>query len=191
MSEPTQEGLRTAGLRAVLAVAALAIGWALHAADAQDRMPLENFSDEVAATRLETGAPAFAAIVMVDGEVRAAAADQLRTADRDTPVTEADRWHLGSITKSMTATLVARLVENGVVSWDDTVASVLGDALPEMRAAYRPATFRHLLSHRAGLQGNIPHEHFVRFERQPADPIADRLAWARLTLSQEPSGPLG
>ena len=179
------------GVKAVIALAALGIGWAALGAHAKETVSPEELREKVAATRQETGAPALAAIVMVDGQVRAAAADGLRIVGRDTPVTETDRWHLGSITKSMTATLVARLVEKGIVSWDDTVAAVLGDALPEMRAAYRPATFRHLLSHRAGLQGNIPHEHFVRFERQPADPIADRLAWARLTLSQKPSGPLG
>lgn len=179
------------GVKAVIALAALGIGWAALGAHAKETVSPEELREKVAATRQETGAPALAAIVMVDGQVRAAAADGLRIVGRDTPVTETDRWHLGSITKSMTATLVARLVEKGIVSWDDTVAGVLGDALPEMRAAYRRATFRHLLAHRAGLQGNIPPEQFVRFEQHPADPIADRLAWARLALSQEPSGPLG
>jgi CubicO group peptidase (beta-lactamase class C family) len=170
-------------LKPVLAVAALAAGWAC-------AVQAQSLSDDVATTRLETGALGLTAIVMVDREVRAAAADAVRTAGGDTPVTETDRWHLGSITKPMTATLVARLAEKGVVSWDDTVAGVLRDAVPDMRAAYRGATFRHLLSHRAGLQASIPPEHFVRFEQLPPDPIADRLAWARIALSQESSGPL-
>jgi CubicO group peptidase (beta-lactamase class C family) len=171
------------GLQAIC-LAALGIGWAFVAY-------ADDVADEVAATRVETGAPALAAIVMVDGEVRGSAADGLRSADGSTPVTGQERWHLGSISKAMTATLVARLVEKDIVSWDDTVGEVLGDAVPAMHDAYRPATYRHLLAHRSGLPGNIPPEDFARFEQRPADAIADRLAWARVALAQEPVGPLG
>ena len=88
----------------------------------------------------------------------------------------------------MTATLVARAVEAGVVSWADTVGGVLGGAITDMRAEYRDATFRHLLSHRAGLQVNIEMSHFLRFPRESADSRADRVAFARLALQQAPGG---
>lgn len=99
-----------------------------------------------------------------------------------------DRWHVGSITKSITATLIARCVEAGQLSWDDTVAGVLGGVAGDMRPEYRDATFRHLLSHRAGLQANIPMAEFTRYRRDNPDPREERVAFARQALSQAPHG---
>jgi CubicO group peptidase (beta-lactamase class C family) len=103
---------------------------------------------------------------------------------------ETDLWHLGSITKSMTGTLVARLVEDGALSWDDTVGDVLGSTASDMKEAYRRATFRHLLSHRAGLQANIELADVLKFSRDTDDAREDRKAYARLALAMSPKGPM-
>jgi len=103
---------------------------------------------------------------------------------------ETDLWHLGSITKSMTATLVARLVEDGALHWDDTVGDVLGSTAPDMNKAYRRATFRHLLSHRAGLQANIELADVLKFSRDTDDAREDRKAYARIALALSPKGPM-
>ena len=63
----------------------------------------------------------------------------------------------------MTATLVARLVEKGGISWDDTIHAQLGESVPKMHDDYRDVTFNHLLLHRGGLAANIPIEHFADF----------------------------
>src|SRR5437868_2514281 len=57
--------------------------------------------------------PALAAMVLRDGKVVARGAVGLRKAGWTTPVTIDDRFHIGSCTKSMTATLVAMLVDQG------------------------------------------------------------------------------
>ena len=44
-----------------------------------------------------------------------------------------DQWHLGSDTKAMTATLVAKLVEKGRLKWESTVAEVF----PDLAAGFR------------------------------------------------------
>jgi CubicO group peptidase (beta-lactamase class C family) len=139
--------------------------------------------------REQCGSPALAAAAAKLNGGRIALVDGVRSTVATTLVTVQDRWHLGSITKSMTATLVARCVEAGAVSWDDTVGGVLGAAVPEMRADYRDVNFRHLLSHRAGLKANIEMEDFMRFPRENADPRSDRTAYARLALQQPPEGP--
>ncbi len=143
----------------------------------------------LAALRAQAGSPGMAAAAGKRDGRSIAFADGLRAIGQPQAVTTADKWHLGSITKSMTSTLVARAVEAGAVSWNDTIGAVLGAAIPDMRAEYRDVTFRHLLSHRSGMQGNIEMAQLLRFPRESADSRTDRVAYARLGLLQAPVGP--
>jgi len=143
----------------------------------------------LAALRAQAGSPAMGAAALNRAGRSVAFADGLRAIGQPQAVTTSDKWHLGSITKSMTATLVARAVEAGAVSWDDTIGTVLGSAIPDMRAEYRDVSFRHLLSHRSGLPANIEFTQLLSFPRESADSRADRVAYARLGLQQTPGGP--
>lgn len=145
----------------------------------------------LAAMRAEAGAPAFAAAARNRDGRSINFADGLRAVGRPEQVTTNDLWHIGSITKSMTSTLVARCVEAGAVSWDDTVGGVLGSAIPDIRAEYRDATFRHLLSHRAGLVSNLEWNEILSFQRENPDPRQERIQYARLGLTRDPAGPKG
>lgn len=151
-----------------------------------NRAPEALTQTRLAALRAAAGAPAFAAAAANRDGRRVSFADGVRAIGRPEPVTTSDTWHLGSITKSMTSTLVARAAEVGVISWADTVGAVLGAEIPEMRAEYRDVTFRHLCSHRSGLPANIE---MSAFPRERADARADRVAYARLGLQQAPNGP--
>lgn len=151
-------------------------------------------SEALTAARLEAlragiNTPAMAAAASRAGGRSVAFATGLRAIGHAERVTTSDKWHLGSITKSMTATLVARLAQAGRISWDDTIGGVLGASISDMRTEYRDVTFRHLCSHRAGLQGNIEMADLVRFPRTSSDSRADRVAYARLGLLQAPAGP--
>ena len=99
------------------------------------------------------------------------------------PVTADDRWHLGSNTKAMTAVLVARLVEAGVVGWDDTVERWLAELDPH--PAYRGATLPQLLAHRSGLPANAEPAVMMALFGADAlrDPMADRQAYAAAVLA--------
>ncbi|HYD46349.1 MAG TPA: serine hydrolase domain-containing protein, partial [Phenylobacterium sp.] len=138
--------------------------------------------------RAAAGSPAFAAAADKGGRRRAWATGE-RVRGMGLPVSTDDKWHMGSITKSMTATLVARLVDEGAIAWTDTVGDLLGQTAPDMQPAYRPTTFRHLLSHRAGLPGNLPLTELVKFARDNDDPREERRAYARQALAMAPSGP--
>jgi len=140
------------------------------------------------ALRAAAGSPGFAAAAANRDGRHVAFADGLRALGQPQPITTSDVWHLGSITKSMTATLVARAVEAGAVNWTDTVGAVLGAAIPDMRTEYRDANFRHLLSHRSGLPANIEIGQLIGFPRESDDARADRIAYARLGLAQAPIG---
>jgi CubicO group peptidase (beta-lactamase class C family) len=140
------------------------------------------------AMRADSGAPAFAAAARNRDGRSINFVDGLRAVDRTEQVTTSDKWHIGSITKSMTSTLVARCVEAGHVSWNDTVGSVLGSTIPDIRAEYRDVTFRHLLSHRAGLVSNLEWAEILSFQRENPDPRQERIQYSRLGLARAPAG---
>jgi CubicO group peptidase (beta-lactamase class C family) len=143
--------------------------------------------ERLAEIRVAAGSPAMAAasarregpmLLWVDGE---------RVFGSGIAVQGSDVWHVGSITKSMTSTLVARLADLGALHWDETVGDVLGGVAPRMRAVYRAATFRHLLSHRSGLPRDLEGG---PFSWEIADAREEREAYARESLSMAPVGPM-
>src|SRR6476646_10575493 len=81
-------------------------------ATAPDRAatPLE-FDVQLEGIRRKFHLPALAAAAVRDGRIVEIAATGVRKFGEDEEVTVDDAWHLGSCTKSMTATLAAMLVE--------------------------------------------------------------------------------
>lgn len=88
-------------------------------------------------------------VVSPTGEVAFEKAYGLASRTPDVPNTLATRFNLGSADKSFTALLAARLVDEGRLSFDTTLAEVLPD-YPSPDFA-RACTIRHLITHTAGL----------------------------------------
>jgi len=133
--------------------------------------------------------PALAAAVIVDGKLKARGAAGFRKRGDGTAVTVNDKFHIGSCTKSMTATLAAILVEDGVIDWDSTIGEVLDD-LP-MKEGYRDATLKQLLAHTAGFPTQVPPPIWLVAWQMKGKLPAQRRAFVRLMLDQEPSYPPG
>lgn len=93
--------------------------------------------------------PAAAATCATDTGVTAAVAGT-RTPG-GTAVATDDRFPVGSITKSMTATLAAILVEEGHLDWDTRLVDQLPEIAATARAEYAGVTLRDLLAHRGGI----------------------------------------
>ena len=106
--------------------------------------------------RKEKNLVGLAAMVMVDGQVEAAAADGERKKGSGVPLEIGDRWHLGGITKSITATMIARLVESGQMQWSDTIGEIFPEA--SVHEDWKPVTLRQLLTDTAGAPANFPKE---------------------------------
>ncbi len=70
------------------------------------------------------------------------------------PVTIHDKWHLGSITKSMTSTLAAILVEDGALEWTATLDGAFPD-FPNIHPERRPVPIEPILAHRGGFTNEI------------------------------------
>ncbi len=100
--------------------------------------------------RVEFGVPGLAAAI-VRGDRVVAAATGVRRAGRRQPIGIADRFHVGSVSKPISATVIATLVDAGLIDWSTTVSSVFPDLAGKMHAAYRGVTLEQLLSHRAGI----------------------------------------
>ncbi len=98
--------------------------------------------------------PAIAAALITGKGLVVAGVVGTRKQGTSIAATLEDKWHLGSDTKAMTATLVAKLVEKGQLKWDSTVAEVFPDLAPGFDAEARTITVLQLLSHRSGLRPN-------------------------------------
>jgi serine-type D-Ala-D-Ala carboxypeptidase/endopeptidase len=79
-------------------------------------------------------------------------------------------FEIGSVTKVFTATLLAGMVEEGLVALDDSVQSYL-PADVELPVRGRPITLADLATHTAGLP-RLPHGFFLRSVRHRRDPYA-------------------
>ena len=113
----------------------------------------EALAKPVADLREEHKLVSLAAMVMIDGKVQAAVADGERKIGSEVPVEIGDRWHLGSITKSITATMIARLVESGKLQWSDTIGEIFPNE--SVHEKWKSATVRQLLTHTAGAPPNF------------------------------------
>ena len=104
--------------------------------------------------REEYDVPALAAAAFDEGELVAIGADGVRNVRRNAEVTDEDLWILSSCTKSMTASVAAMLVEDGVIKWTSTLGETFPDVSECMHADWRDVTLEQLLTHRGG----APHE---------------------------------
>jgi CubicO group peptidase (beta-lactamase class C family) len=110
---------------------------------------------ELEAIRAKAGVPALGAGIVTSAGLEGAWATGKRAAGRDEAVTVEDRWHLGSCTKSMTATLVALLVERGDVAWELKLPDLLPDVADSMHDDWGDVTLVELACHRAGAPAEL------------------------------------
>ncbi len=93
----------------------------------------------------------IAAIVFRSHNIVGIAAAGLRHRGESAPLESTDLFHLGSNTKAITATMIARLVEAGKLSWTTTALETFPELSKTMHPAFRHITMEQLLSHHAGI----------------------------------------
>jgi CubicO group peptidase (beta-lactamase class C family) len=91
--------------------------------------------------------PGLALLVLRDGKVIKRKGYGFADLDKKIPVTPDHTFDMGSIGKSMTATCVMKLVEQGKVKLDEPIRTYLSD-VPD---SWRNITVRHLLTHTSGI----------------------------------------
>lgn len=134
--------------------------------------------------------PAMAVLVIRDGKAAEQTVRGVRARDAADKAAANDIWHIGSDAKAMTATMIARLVDRGVLSWSAPLKTML-PGVP-MRAEYESVTLADLLSHRAGLRDLDDTADAAMIEAAFVDtrPLPQqRRAFAAVVLNEAPIGP--
>jgi CubicO group peptidase (beta-lactamase class C family) len=145
----------------------------------------------VASAIAGTRTPALAAIIIRDEKVADQAIRGVRHNDSPIPAQLNDVWHIGSDGKAMTATMIARLVDRGRLSWTSRLADLLPDLAANMRSEYQSVTLLQLLSHTSGLPHDVNDTRFFSTFYQDRRPLSQqRLSYVERALSEAPvSGP--
>jgi CubicO group peptidase (beta-lactamase class C family) len=155
-------------------------------------VPVEDISRLLEPIRAEHKLPALAGAIVRYDRVVGLGATGVRKIGDPTPVTPRDKFHIGSCTKSMTATVVAALVEKGKLKWSTTIAESFPELKGKINAAYRDVTVEELLTHRSGLpEDRTPEPWFVKLRLLTGPMTEQRLEVVELALKQPPAAERG
>lgn len=147
----------------------------------------ESLAKLVTDLRKEKQLVSLAARVMADGQLHAEAAQGQRKVGSGVSVELDDRWHLGGITKSITATMIGRLIERGEVEWSDTVGDVFADQ--PVDDAWKPITLRQLVTDSAAQQALLSREAIYSHPQLGAEASAARREEVLKRIARPPENP--
>ncbi len=173
--------------KAALAILTLAPGALIAAASPTNSTP----DPSMEAIRKKYDLPALAVVVVKDGKICERDAAGVRKIGDPTPVTTNDVFHIGSCTKSMTATLAAILIEAGKLRWDTTIAEAFPELKGKMDKQYENVTVEQLLQQRGGVPGKPPPAAWARALQQQGTPMEQRREFIEAVLALPPEAPPG
>ncbi|MGQ0549142.1 MAG: serine hydrolase domain-containing protein [Armatimonadota bacterium] len=162
-------------------------------ADAWAAPPPESLDSLVESLRAAEQIPALGLAVVRGSSVVGLGVTGHRQAGSTNPVQARDRFHLGSNTKPMTATLLAVLVEQGKIGWTTTIGDVFSSLRDRIHAHYHSVTLSQLLMHQSGLPDDTKPDP-VLWPQVCAlsGPIVEqRRQLVELVLSRAPAAPPG
>lgn len=115
---------------------------------------IQEFAEFIAAARLEYKTPGAAIAIVQDGKIvfeKGFGVRQLGTKELVTPDT---LFMIGSMTKSLTTFMMARLVDEGKFEWDTPVTQVM----PQFKLGDKTTTQRLLMKHMVSASTGIPRQ---------------------------------
>jgi CubicO group peptidase (beta-lactamase class C family) len=187
-SETKYQTMKITILLGVLLVAALATAGIIASTPMS---PNATPDQSLEAIRKKHDLPALAVVVVKAGQICDRVAVGVRKWGDPTPVTTNDVFHIGSCTKSMTATLTAMLIDEGKLRWDTTIAEVFPELKGKMDKQYETVTVEQLLHHRGGVPGSPPAVAWKRAWEEQGTPTEQRREFIEAILSQPPEAAPG
>lgn len=109
-----------------------------------------HFTTYIAAEMEEEEIPG-AAIALIHGDTILADGLGLRNLDTNAPVTANTLFHIASASKPLTSFLIATLVDEGQLDWDQPLSQINSDIPP----SDEPITLRHLLTMTSGIPEDV------------------------------------
>jgi CubicO group peptidase (beta-lactamase class C family) len=131
--------------------------------------------------------PAIAGMIITSDEILEMDVSGYRQSNQLDQVTIHDRWHIGSLTKSMTATIAAKLVEQGVISFQSTVSEVLPELVGDIKPIYENVTLVELLSSTSGLMRDLPSAWSDEWKNRSENLVEQRQEWTKQMFNTEPA----
>ena len=161
----------------------------MFASCSRNREVSNDLKKELEVIRTKYSLPSLAAVIVNAQGTTEIAATGKRAFDHEESVTIHDRYHLGSNTKSITATLLARLIEKGHFQWGDTLSDVFEDY--DIHRGIRSVSLESLLRHTGGVTDAIPKSYPVLWKKfyemqGKEEPMAQRSLIAEAVLKDKP-----
>jgi CubicO group peptidase (beta-lactamase class C family) len=153
--------------------------------------PLDPISQLLETTCAKNNLPGMAVAVVAEGKLVETQVAGFRKQGGPEKVLLDDRFHLGSVTKSMTATIAGMLVEDGTIAWTTTVSSIFPEFNDQIHSDYRDVTLEQLLSHRGGAPGDPPADLWIKAWDATGTPEQQRLDFVKGLLARAPEAKPG
>jgi CubicO group peptidase (beta-lactamase class C family) len=136
--------------------------------------------------------PGMAAAVVRNGEIVALGVAGVRTRGKPEQIAAADRFHIGSDTKAMTAMLCGALVDEGKLKWDQTLGETFPELKKSMNPQYQAVTLEQLLTHRGGAPGELEKDElWAKLWQHKGAPASARRLLLRGVTSKPPEAAPG
>jgi CubicO group peptidase (beta-lactamase class C family) len=149
--------------------------------------PIEGpLAEVVAAQREARGLPALSVAVVDPDGSSTVVVDGVRSLENQVSVEPDDLFHYGSITKTVTACVAARLVDAGSLSFETTLEDGLTGVW--LHSGFEPVTLEQLLQHRAGVETLLEDDpaREKNWAKEGSSPTEQRRAMAAGLLSVPP-----
>lgn len=135
--------------------------------------------------------PGISLVTISNGRIDHSAVAGIREVGQASPIGKNDRFHIGSITKSMTATLVGKLIEDKQLDFQTKLHEVFPEM--DMLPAYRQVSIRQLLDHQGGIPAYLmtSEEEESKLLALPGSPAEQRLAFVDMVLKEKANAQVG
>src|SRR5205823_4523822 len=145
-----------------LAAWTAATGQATAQSQRKDRSlrPDEKANALLARIREKNHVPGLVGAILKGDSLVAIGAAGVRKDGSMEPIQVGDQVHIGSCTKTMTATRIAMLVEHKKLKWQSRILDLFPDLKDTIHRDFQKVTLADLLTHRSGLPRDGPYSEF-------------------------------
>ena len=171
----------------------LSVGCCTYAQSANHAQARDDRLEEILSTaRDEFNIPALGVIVLSSSGVLDEVVIGVRDIRSNDAATADDYFHLGSNTKAVTGFIAAKLVRDGVLTWDTRIFDLIPELSDMSHEGYASVTLRDLMSHRAWVQPYTTGKEMQAIPVLDGDIAVKRIRFSKYVLREKPkkSSPL-